>query len=61
MFGSNSSEPPPIVRKRRLEFPLEKQRRADHHVRPNKTCRIVKPFGDAHRLLGEMLRLLHLE
>ena len=54
-------EAPPKVRKRRLELPLEVQRHAERHVRPDETGRIVKPFGDTQRLLGKMLRLLHLE
>ena len=54
-------EAPPKVRKRRLELPLVEQRRAERHVRPDETGRIVKPFGDTQRLLGKMLRLLHLE
>ncbi len=54
-------EGPPIVRKCRLEFPLVEQRRAERDVRPDETGRIVKPFGDMQRLLGKMLRLLHLE
>ena len=54
-------EAPPKVRKRRLELPLEEQRHAERHVRPDETGRIVKPFGHTQRLLGKMLRLLHLE
>ena len=54
-------EAPPKVRKRRLELPLVEQRHAERHVRPDETGRIVKPFGDTQRLLGKMLRLLHLE
>ena len=54
-------EAPPKVRKRRLELPLPEQRRAERHVRPDETGRIVKPFGHTQRLLGKMLRLLHLE
>jgi hypothetical protein len=54
-------EAPPKVRKRRLEFPLVELRRAERRVRPDETGRIVKPFGDTQRLLGKMLRLLHLE
>ena len=48
------------MRKRRLEFPPVVQRRADRHVPPDETGRIVKPFGDMQRLLGKMLRLLQL-
>jgi hypothetical protein len=51
----------PKVRKRRLELPLVEQRRAERHVPPDETGRIVTPFGDTQRLLGKMLRLLHLE
>ena len=54
-------EAPPKVRKRRLELPLVVQRHAERHVRPDETGRIVKPFGHTQRLLGKMLRLLHLE
>ncbi len=54
-------EAPPKLRQRRLELPLEEQRHAERRVRPDKTGRIVKPFGDPQRLLGKMLRLLHLE
>jgi hypothetical protein len=41
-------EAPPKVRKRRLELPLEGQRRAECHVRPDETGRIV---------IGKMQRL----
>jgi hypothetical protein len=54
-------EAPPKVRKRRLELPLEEQHVAERPVRPDETGRIAKLFGDAHRLLGKMPRLLHLE
>jgi hypothetical protein len=54
-------EASPKLRKRRLEFPPVVQRHADRHVPPDETGRIVKPFGDMQRLLGKMLRLLHLE
>ena len=54
-------EAPPQVRKRRLELPLPVQHHAERHLRPDEAGRIVKPFGDAQRLLGKMLRLLHLE
>jgi hypothetical protein len=54
-------EAPTKVRKRRLEFPLVERRRAARHVPPDETGRIVTPFGDMQRLLGKMLRLLHLE
>ena len=54
-------EAPPKVRERRLEFPPVAQHRAECHVRPDETGRIVKPFGDMQRLLGKMLRLLHIE
>ena len=54
-------ETPPKLRKRRLELPLEEQRHAERHVSPNETGRIAEPFGDTQRLLGKMLRLLHLE
>jgi len=54
-------EAPPKVRKRRLKFPLAVQRHADRHVRPDETGHIPEPFGDTQRLLGKMLRLLHLE
>jgi len=30
-------------------------------VRPDKTGCIVEPFGHTHRLIGKMLRLLHLK
>ena len=51
----------PIVRKRRLELPLEELHRAECYLRPNKAARILKPFGDAQPLLGKMLRLPDLE
>src|SRR6516225_5002695 len=54
-------EAPPKVRKRRLELPLVVHRVAQRHVRPDETGRFVKPFGHTQRLLGKMLRLLHLE
>jgi hypothetical protein len=54
-------EAPPKVRKRRLELPLVEQHPAERHVRPDETGRIVKPFGHTQRLLGKMLRFLHLE
>jgi hypothetical protein len=54
-------EGPLIVRKRRLELPPEGQRRAESHVRPDETGRVVEPFGDAQRLLSKMLRLPRLE
>jgi hypothetical protein len=54
-------EAPPQARKRRLELPLLAQHPAERLVRPDETGRIVKPFGDTQRLLGKMLRLLHLE
>ena len=54
-------EAPPKVRKRRLELPLKVQRHAERHVPPDETGRIAKPFGHTQRLLGKMLRLLHLE
>ncbi|HMD66805.1 MAG TPA: hypothetical protein VKG22_09195 [Stellaceae bacterium] len=54
-------EAPPKVRKRRLEFPLEKQRHAERHVPPDQTGRIFKPFSHTQRFLGKMLRLLDLE
>jgi hypothetical protein len=59
-FRIEDFEAPPKVRKRRHEFPLPEQRRAERHVRPDEPGRIVKPFGDTQRLLGKMLRLLHL-
>ena len=54
-------EAPPKVRKRRLEFPPVVQHHAERQVPPDETGRIAEPFGDMQRLLGEMLRLLHLE
>jgi hypothetical protein len=51
---------PPKVRKRRLEFALEEQHRAERQVRPDETGRIVEPFGDPQLLLGKMLGILHL-
>jgi len=54
-------EATPKVRKRRIEFALEEQHLAERCVRPDQTGRIVKPFGHTQRLLGKMLRLLHLE
>jgi hypothetical protein len=54
-------EGPPKVRKRRLEFPLPPQRRAERHMRPDETGGIVEPFGHTQRLLAKMLPLLHLE
>ena len=54
-------EAPPKVRKRRLELPLGEQRHAERHLPPDKTDRIAEPFGHSQRLLGKMLRLLHLE
>jgi hypothetical protein len=41
------------LRKRRLEFRLKEQHRADRRVRPDKTSRIAKPFGDAQGLLDK--------
>ena len=61
MFGSNSSKPRRKARKRRLELPLEEQRVAQRNVCPDETGRIAEPFGHPQRLLGKMLRLLHLE
>ena len=49
------------MRKRRLQLSSPVQRQAGRHVCPDKTGRIVEPFGDTQRLLGKMLRLLHLE
>jgi len=60
MFGSNSFESPPKLRKRRIELSLVVQQHAKRHVRPDETRRIIKPFGYAQRLLGKMLGLLHL-
>src|SRR5215471_2446821 len=60
-FGIEQIEALPKVRKRRLELSLEAQHHSERHVRPDETGRIVEPFGHTHRLLGEMLRLLHFE
>jgi hypothetical protein len=54
-------EATPKVRKRRLEFPLGPQRRAERRMRHDETGRIAEPFGDTQRLHGKMLRLLHLK
>ncbi len=54
-------EAPPKLRKRRLELPLVVQRLAERLVRPDEAGRIVKPFGNTHRLFGKMLRPLHLK
>jgi hypothetical protein len=48
------------VRKRRLQLSLPIQHRAELHLPPDEAGRIAEPFGDPHRLLGKMLRLLHL-
>src|SRR5262249_25403676 len=50
----------PKARQRQLELPLVEQRHAELHVRPDKTGRIAKPFGDTQRLLGKMLGPLHI-
>ena len=60
-FRIEHLEAPPILRKRWLELSLPVERPAEPHVRPDQTGRIVKPFGHTQRLLGKMLRLLHLE
>jgi hypothetical protein len=49
MFGSNSSKLRRNLRKRRLEFPLKEQRRAECDVRPDEAGRIVEPFGHTQR------------
>jgi hypothetical protein len=54
-------EATPRVRERRLEFPPVVKHHAERQVPPDETGRIAEPFGDMQRLLGKMLRLLHLE
>ena len=61
MFGSNISKPRRKCASAGSSFPCQNSATAERHVPPDETGRIVKPFGDTQRLLGKMLRLLHLE